>query len=126
MKKKVKKTSEELYYKRLAEKCRDIWRQNSPIRKQVIKESRHETWSSKLKRHVCSNCERVFSLGDMQVDHKIAICKSGEVKSHKSFIKFFESCDISKDMLQHLCIPCHQMKTKKDVKEKNEIFMKYL
>lgn len=112
------KSSEQKYYATLAKEARYIWSRSSPIRKQVLKESRASDWTSQIPKHICASCSKTFSYGDIQVDHVIAICKSGEVDSLNSLLNYLRHLDVVPSLLQVLCKPCHSKKTKQDIKKK--------
>lgn len=117
VKEKIEKTATDKYYAELAKECRYIWSRQSPIRKQVLKESRSLDWTTQMPKHNCAMCKKSFSYGDVQVDHMVAICKSGEVNDLTSLLNFLKALDVIPCLLQVLCKPCHSKKTKVDVKK---------
>lgn len=118
MTKKPKADPSEKYYATLAKESRKIWSRSSPARKGVLKNSRSLSWTSQMPKHYCSICKREFSYGDMQVDHLIAICRSGQVTDLTSYLKYMVALDVIPSLLQVLCKPCHSKKTKEDIKKK--------
>lgn len=110
------------YYNSLASNCRQTWSRSSPDRKEILFNSRSPNWTSKYKRHFCSECTNEFAYSDIEVDHVIAICKSSKVQDLDSFLRWVIA--LNSKNLQVLCKDCHHKKTKKDIKEKINVVSK--
>jgi 5-methylcytosine-specific restriction endonuclease McrA len=115
---KTKLTDEEKYYRKLASTCKTEWSYKSPIRKEVFKEARAPSWSFKMQKFICKECRQVFAKSEVECDHVTAICTVVDVKTLQGLLAHLRATNVTKYGLQILCKPCHQKKTKKDIKKK--------
>ena len=111
-----KPTEESKYYRNLASRCRHKWSTGSPVRAEVYKDARAVNWTFRMQKFVCKHCKDIFAKSEVECDHISPICETIHVKDLNDLIIFLRVLNVGKAGLQILCKPCHQIKTKKDLK----------
>lgn len=107
---------EQIYYKKLFSKCRKHWSENSPVRKECLKNSCIKNDDGEEK-WICTHCLAYKAASERDVDH-IDPIGSNSPKNREEFIHYFNKMDCSVTNLQVLCKKCHKMKTKTDLLNK--------
>lgn len=92
------------------------WKPVSEARKKAKRKyngtNKRQKWEYK-----CADCKKYYKATDVQVDH---IIPAGKLKSSSDLKGFVDRLFCEVDGLQVLCTTCHDIKTKKERKQKKK------
>lgn len=103
------------YYTRQFRAARHDWARYCPDRRACFDNAKLLTEDKSFPRWECAECERSFSLSDLQCDHKIPI-GNATPKTIEEYLECFKR--LHSDELQILCKSCHKWKSRNDAYQK--------